>query len=77
MTLIDILSQIRAGQNPQQITMELLEDMAGATPMGANLISLAKQGKYSEIEKIARNMTEASGGDFDTEFNAFRRKFGL
>ena len=42
MTLIDILSQIRAGQNPQQITMELLEDMAGATPMGANLISLAK-----------------------------------
>lgn len=77
MTFIDILSQIKAGQNPQMITMQLLEDMAGATPMGANLLSLAKQGKYAEIEKIARNMTAAKGGDFDQEFNAFRRKFGL
>lgn len=77
MTFIDILSQIKAGQNPQQITLQLLEDMAGATDMGANLISLAKQGKSAEIEKIARNITAADGKDFDTEFNAFRRKFGL
>lgn len=77
MTFVDILSQIKRGQNPQQITVELLEDMAGATPMGANLISLVKEGKYAEIEKIARNITAANGGDFDTEFNAFRQKYGL
>jgi hypothetical protein len=50
--------------------------MAG-TPMGANLLTLAKNGQGQEIEKIARNVYAQRGLDFDAEFKAFREQFGL
>jgi hypothetical protein len=45
--------------------------------MGANLLSLIKNRQFGDIEKIARNMTAARGGDFAKEFNDFRRNAGL
>ena len=71
------LGQIKRGHNPEQIMLNILEQRMGGTPMGDNLISLARQGNTKEIEKIARNMIAQRGGDFDKEFNAFRKKFGL
>lgn len=49
----------------------------GSTPMGENLLTLVKQGRTDEIERIARNAAAAQGLDFDKEFNAFKKKFGL
>ena len=46
------------------------------TPFGDNLINLARQGNTAEIEKIARNITQQRGGDFDKEFNDFKKKMG-
>ena len=74
---IDILSKIRQGQNPQQIMLQILEQSAASTPLGKNLIELAKQNKTSEIERIARNLAKERGIDYDTEFNAFKQKLGL
>lgn len=74
---IDILSKIRQGQNPQQIMLQILEQSASSTPLGKNLIELAKQNKTSEIERIARNLAKERGIDYDTEFNAFKQKLGL
>ena len=47
------------------------------TPMGANLLQLAKQNKTAEIERIARNLAQQKGLDYDTEFNAFKKNLGL
>ena len=71
------LGQIKRGYNPEQIMMNVLEQRMGGTPMGDNLISLARQGNAKEIEKIARNLASQRGMDFDKEFNAFRKQFGL
>ncbi len=71
------LGQIRKGLNPEQIMMNILEQRMGGTPMGDNLISLARQGNGKEIEKIARNLASQRGVDFDKEFNAFRKQYGL
>ena len=70
------LGMIRKGYNPQQMMMSVLESMRG-TPMGDNLINLARTGNTKEIEKIARNLASQRGVDFDKEFNAFRKQFGL
>ena len=56
---------------------KILEDQMGSTPMGENLLTLVKQGRTGEIERIARNAAAAQGLDFDKEFNAFKKKFGL
>lgn len=74
---IEIINSIRHGQNPQQLMIKILEDQMGSTPMGENLLTLVKQGRTGEIERIARNAAVAQGLDFDKEFNAFKKKFGL
>ena len=74
---IDIMSMIRNGQNPQQIMLRLLEQEASSTPLGKNLIELARQNRTSDIERIARNLAKERGIDYDKEFNAFKQKLGL
>lgn len=71
-----LIQMIRQGQNPQQLMLSILEGQAG-TPMGANLLKLAREGRTAEIEQLARNLSKESGIDFDTEFNAFKQQLGL
>ncbi len=71
------LGQIKKGHNPEQIMLNVLEKRMGGTPMGNNLINLARQGNTKEIEKIARNLTTQNGLDFDKEFQTFRQNLGL
>lgn len=72
-----LIQMIKQGQNPQQLMIYVLEQRMAGTPMGANLLTLAKNGQGQEIEKIARNLYEQRGLDFDAEFKAFREQFGL
>lgn len=74
---MQVLQMIRGGSNPQQLMMSYLENSMQNTPMGANLLQLAKNGRTADIEQIARNIVSQSGKDFDTEFNAFKRNLGL
>ena len=74
---MNILSMIKNGGNPQQIMMNLLETQMKGTPMGDNLINLAKSGNVQGIEEFARNYVKQNGKDFDQEFSAFRQNFGL
>ena len=71
-----LIQMIKQGQNPQQLMLSILEGQAG-TPMGANLLNLARNGQTAEIEKIARNLCKERGVDFDQEFNNFRRMLGV
>lgn len=71
------MSMVKSGYNPEQLMISLLEQRMKGTPMGDNLIKLAKEGNGAEIEKIARNIAAQRGMDFDKEFAAFKRQLGL
>lgn len=71
-----LLQAIRGGANPQQLVMSVLEGQMAGTPMGKNLLQLVKQNKTDEIEKIARNICEQHGIDFDKEFASFKQSLG-
>jgi hypothetical protein len=75
---MNIIAAIKNGQNPEQIMLSFLENNMGkSNPMVQNIISLAKQNKTADIEKIARNFAKAKGIDFDKEFDAFRKTWGI
>ena len=77
MDFLKILAAIKNGQNPQQLIMSVLEGEMGNTPMGQNLLQLAKEQRGDEIEKIARNLCAQQGLDFDKEFMSFKQRIGL
>lgn len=72
-----LIAMIKNGHNPQQLMMTILEGKMSQTPMGANLLTLAKNGNEKGIEEIARNISIQRGIDFDKEFTAFKQMLGL
>lgn len=74
---MQLVQMIRSGANPQQLMMSVLEQRMQGTPMGANLINLAKNDRGAEIEQIARNMCKQRGMDYDKEFSAFKQMLGI
>lgn len=72
-----LIGMIKKGYNPQQLMLSVLEKQMKGTPMGENLLNLARNGQTSEIEKIARNLMAQRGLDFDKEFNSFRQAIGF
>lgn len=74
---MQLIQAIKSGQNPQQLMLSILEGQMSNTPMGANLLNLAKNGNSREIEQIARNISKQRGIDFDKEFAAFRQQLGV
>lgn len=74
---MQVIMAIRNGQNPQQIVMNMLQERMSQTPMGQNLIALAKNNQTAQIEQIARNICNQRGIDFDKEFNSFKDSLGI
>lgn len=72
-----IIQMIRNGQNPEQVTLNILNSTLGGTPMGNNLMNLAKEQNTQELEKIARNLLGQKGLNYDKELAAFKKMFGL
>ena len=68
---------IRQGQNPQQLMMSVLEGRAASTPLGANLLKLAKNNDRQGIEQVARNIFQSRGLDYDKEFNSLKQTLGI
>lgn len=72
------IQMIKNGSNPQQLMIYFLETQGiSNTPMGMNLLNLARNGNTQEIEKIARNIMSQRGIDFDKEFTTFRKNLGV
>lgn len=72
-----LIQMIRQGQNPQQVLMSILEGQVGNNPVSANLLDMVKNNRKGDIETFARNYFASNGLDFDTEFTAFKQRFGL
>jgi hypothetical protein len=41
---MQLIQAIKGGQNPQQLMLSILEGQMSNTPMGANLLNLARNG---------------------------------
>lgn len=74
---MQLVQMIKNGSNPQQLMINVLENQMSTTPMGQNLLSLAKNNQTQEIEQIARNICQQRGVDYDKEFNAFKNMIGI
>lgn len=72
-----LVQAIKNGQNPQQLMLNILENNMSGTPLGDNLIELAKHGKSADIEEIVRNISKSRGIDYDKEFPHFMEMLGL
>ena len=72
-----LVQAIKNGQNPQQLMLNILENNMSGTPLGDNLIELAKHGKSADIEEIVRNISKSRGVDYDKEFPHFIEMLGL
>ena len=59
-------------KNPQQFVMNMLGQ--NQTPMGMQLINLAKTGNKTQIENFARNIFKECGMDFDKSFAEFMKQ---
>ena len=59
-------------KNPQQFVMNMLGQ--NQTPLGMQLINLAKTGNKTQIENFARNICKERGMDFDKQFAEFMKQ---
>lgn len=73
---MQIIQMIKGGSNPQQLLMSILQGNMGNTPMGQNLMTLVQNSDKQGLEKIARNLCQQKGVNFDQEFNAFKQMLG-
>ena len=73
--MYNVQEMIRSGYNPQQIVTTILQQQNN--PMAMNLLTLARNGNFQEIEKFARNVAASQGKDYDKEFQAFKSQLGL
>ena len=72
-----LIQMMKSGQNPQQLLMSILEGQAGTNPISDNLLDMVKENRKGDIEQFARNYFASNGMDFDKEFNAFKKTYGL
>ena len=75
--LMQFMQMMRNGNNPQTMIMNMLQQQAGNSPLGQNLLKLAQNNDGKGIEQIARNLCSQRGLDFDKEFAAFKQQLGL
>ncbi len=73
----NILQMIMQGKNPQELVLNYLQSQMGNTPMGQNLLQLAKQNNTQAIEQIVRNMCQQKGINYDEQFKLFKQRLGL
>lgn len=75
--MMAILNMMKNGGNPEQIVLSMLQERAAGNPMLETLLQLAQQGDTQGVERIARNVVNEKGGNFDQQFNNFRKTFGV
>ena len=74
---MELIQMVKGGSNPQQLMISILEKQMSNTPVGQNLLNLARNNQTQDIEQFARNMFASNGRDFDSEFKKFKDTFGL
>lgn len=73
----NLIAMIKQGQNPQQLMMSVLENQMQGTPLGDNLLTLAKNNQTGDIEKIVRNLFQQKGLNYDQALSNLKKVLGL
>lgn len=73
----EMIQFIKGCKNPKDIAINMLEQQAQINPNAAQILSLVKQGNSKGVEDSVRQMVSSQGKNFDEEFNAFKKTFGL
>lgn len=69
------MNMMRSGGNPETMLMQMLQQQN--TPMSGNILNMAKKKDTASLEKLARNLCQQRGVDFDSEFKAFKEQLGF
>lgn len=75
--LMQFMQMVKSGGNPEVMVMNMLQQQAGNSPIGQNLLKMAQSKDSKGIEQVARNLCAQRGLDFDKEFAAFKQQLGL
>lgn len=71
---MQLIQLIKSGQNPQQLLMGILQQQGQNNPILQNALNLSQKGNITELEKLARNLANQRGLDFDKEFSNFKQQ---
>lgn len=77
MNFQQLVQFIKAGNNPEQFVMMMLQNGAKNNLVFANILQLAQNKNYQGVENVVKNLAKQRGIDFDKEFNDFRHTLGL
>ena len=62
--------------NPKQMVLQMIQNGAGSNiPVIQNMISLAQQGDSAGVERVARNLFQAKGIDFEAASKQYANMF--
>ena len=77
MNFQQMIQFIKAGNNPEQFVMMMLQNGAKNNPVFANILQLVQNRNYQGVENVVKNLAKQRGIDFDKEFNNFRQTLGF
>ena len=77
MNFQQMIQFIKAGNNPEQFIMMMLQNGAKNNPVFTNILQLAQNKNYKGVENVVKNLAKQRGIDFDKEFNNFRQTLGF
>lgn len=70
---MQLIQLIKNGRNPQQLLMGIMNQQGNQNPIFQNAMNLAQNGNVSALQKIARNLAQQRGINFDQEFTNFKQ----
>ena len=77
MNFQQMIQFIKAGNNPEQFVMMMLQNGSKNNPVFANILQLVQNKDYQGVENVVKNLAKQKGIDFDKEFNNFRQTLGF
>lgn len=69
---MQLIQLIKGGNNPQQLLMSILRQ-GGNNPILNNVVNLMQNNDTASLQKVARNLAQQKGLDFDKQFANFKR----
>lgn len=70
----NIIAFLNMVKNPKDFATKTIEQ--SGNPVLANMVKLANEGKTDEVEKVARNLFNGNGRDYDNEMEQFKHFLG-
>lgn len=72
-----LIQLLKTGGNPQQMAMNMLQQIGGNNPIAQNLSGMIQSGNISGAEQLARNICASKGINPDELAKQVKNKYGL